>query len=512
MINYLVNFTLCSTFLLGVYHLLLKNKTTFNFNRYYLLFSLLFSLWVPVMGLWFALTPKQPLQSQQTYIEPVPLSAPKQLLIEQSTAIKSIKVDKNNSGYVLPIFISLYILVAFVLLSRVTVSLNKIRKSIVTNQKVKYKGAELVLIDSDLSPHTFFKYIFLSKAKFDSGQIEQGILRHELTHAQQYHSLDVLFIRVLQAICWFNPTLFLYSRAIQLNHEFIADNAAVSACENILAYQELLLSKIGLPFGLEVASQFNYSITKNRLIMMNKTTSKTIAALTRLTVIPVALTCIILFADKSRAQQPEKPEQHSARQKQVPQDKVAQVQKTSDTQPDFIMFPMPSVIRDFPSTKEGVTDDQIAEYATIVAKYFDAKGNYLKHYPKIAATDHARMEEIYKQMSLTQQKSQIISFTYRAIVPAHGNKLTQTAFNAIKDGKKYGVWIDGKRINNADLDNYKPGDFDNVICSRLTPKAKDYSLYKFQAELMTTAYYKRYYNQWLADKDRAFITVHTNRG
>jgi bla regulator protein BlaR1 len=49
MITYLVNFTLCSALLLLAYHLLLKNKTTYTFNRVYLLSSVLFSLTVSLI-------------------------------------------------------------------------------------------------------------------------------------------------------------------------------------------------------------------------------------------------------------------------------------------------------------------------------------------------------------------------------------------------------------------------------------------------------------------------------
>lgn len=45
---YLVKFILCSGLLLLAYQLLLKNKTTYQFNRAYLLLSLVFSLTIPL--------------------------------------------------------------------------------------------------------------------------------------------------------------------------------------------------------------------------------------------------------------------------------------------------------------------------------------------------------------------------------------------------------------------------------------------------------------------------------
>ena len=47
MITFVIKSTMCLTILYGFYHLFLRNIKVFNFNRYYLLFSLLFALIVP---------------------------------------------------------------------------------------------------------------------------------------------------------------------------------------------------------------------------------------------------------------------------------------------------------------------------------------------------------------------------------------------------------------------------------------------------------------------------------
>ena len=47
MITYLVNFVLCSGLLLLIYRAFLGNENLYRFNRFYLLFSLVFSLAVP---------------------------------------------------------------------------------------------------------------------------------------------------------------------------------------------------------------------------------------------------------------------------------------------------------------------------------------------------------------------------------------------------------------------------------------------------------------------------------
>ncbi len=50
---------------------------------------------------------------------------------------------------------------------------------------------------------------------------------HEEAHASQKHSLDILFVELLQIIFWFNPLFYFIKRSIKLNHEFLADRAVL---------------------------------------------------------------------------------------------------------------------------------------------------------------------------------------------------------------------------------------------------------------------------------------------
>src|SRR5690606_20368631 len=90
----------------------------------------------------------------------------------------------------------------------------------------------------------------------------------------QKHSLDVLLVEFLRIVFWFNPLLLLYKKAIQLNHEFLADEAVYSKFQDKAVYQWLIFSKIsGNEAGLSISSPFNLSSTKSRLIMMGKSSS-----------------------------------------------------------------------------------------------------------------------------------------------------------------------------------------------------------------------------------------------
>jgi beta-lactamase regulating signal transducer with metallopeptidase domain len=84
------------------------------------------------------------------------------------------------------------------------------------------------------------------------------------------HSLDILLIETLKVLFWFNPIFIFYKKAIQLNHEFLADEKVVKSHNDVPFYQNLLISKANANPTYYLASNLNYSVTKKRLIMMTK--------------------------------------------------------------------------------------------------------------------------------------------------------------------------------------------------------------------------------------------------
>lgn len=129
-------------------------------------------------------------------------------------------------------------------------------------------------IQIDLPDSNFFShFIFLSKKHFND-QIDNRIFLHEKTHLVQKHSLDLIFIEILQAISWFNPAIYFYKKAIKDNHEFLADEVIVQKEFNIKDYQNLILAEVLNVQSPSLANQFNFNNTKKRFIMMTTKRSK----------------------------------------------------------------------------------------------------------------------------------------------------------------------------------------------------------------------------------------------
>lgn len=150
------------------------------------------------------------------------------------------------------------------------------------------------------------------------------------------------------------------------------------------------------------------------------------------------------------------------------------------------------------STTEGVSKELMTEYATLIAKYKTPVKQWWKDFQKnISPKDRNRLEEIFKHMSLAQQAEQKVAFIkppppLKKVVPS-GKELASW-----KNPKVYGVWIDGKKVSNAVLDQYENTDFHQVFISKLYGAAKHNRTYSFQLDLMTKNYYQKYYEQSIA--------------
>ncbi len=272
MIIYLIKSSLCSLIFLILYYLILERENMPIFKRFYLLFSLVFSFVMPFIIINF--------ESESTSF----LANTSSL---QTFVLPTVEVV-TTTNYRPQILYTLYGIITSIFIIRFILNLHKISKTRQNAEIIKYQDAEIALVDSEIAPHTFGNTIFINKKEYESNVIEDVVYLHELTHVRQKHTLDVLVIETLNTIFWFNPLLILYKKAIQLNHEFLADQKVISTEDDIHTYQNILLSNSYKPSNLYLSSNLNSFLkTKKRFIMMTKTSSKSKALLTKLSVVPV---------------------------------------------------------------------------------------------------------------------------------------------------------------------------------------------------------------------------------
>jgi beta-lactamase regulating signal transducer with metallopeptidase domain len=271
MIDFLIKSSISLLALLLFYHLALEKEKMHQFNRFYLLFGIVFSLSLPFITIEIIEETIAPIQQTYTYVAQENLKA---------TEIK------ETIDYTPIILWSLYGLITSILLFRYIRNILKIESNIKTNPIVEYKNAKLVLLEEQTPPHTFLNYIFLNKADYQNRKIDEELYTHELIHVNQKHTFDVLMIETIKTIFWFNPIFIFYKKAIQLNHEFLADEKVVQSHNNVPFYQNLLLSKANANPTYYLVSNLTYSVTKKRLVMMTKETTLSKSILKKLVLIP----------------------------------------------------------------------------------------------------------------------------------------------------------------------------------------------------------------------------------
>jgi hypothetical protein len=285
MIIYLVKSIILLALLFGLYKFLLENEKMHRFNRFFLLFALVFGLTAPLIS--FEVTPEQSIAGiKMQHMERVgnapaeaisrsvePLILPKQEAALNTEISPVVASESSRSLSTTDILLGIYGLVTLFLLIRFAGGLFEIRSKVKSGSLKETDDATLVLLNEPITPQSFFNFIFLDREQFESGKIETEVLDHELIHVRQLHSFDVLLIEFLKVIFWFNPLLYFFKHSIQLNHEFLADESVVNNGSSVSDYQNLLLRFSTGNKPMSTTSSINYSLTKKRFIMMSSSKS-----------------------------------------------------------------------------------------------------------------------------------------------------------------------------------------------------------------------------------------------
>lgn len=434
MIVYILKSVTCLALLLAFYHLVLEKEKMHTFNRFYLLGSLLFSFLVPAYIIYVDIAPVV-LETTETITNFYPNE-------QLTTAI----IVEKPIDY-LAIGIGIYCIISSVLLIRFGRNIVCMILKIKQNEKLKYQKAVLVLVDDKILPHTFWNYIFINKNDYKNQKIEQELFTHELTHVTQKHTLDVLLLEFLQAVFWINPFFILLKKAVQLNHEFLADETVINQHKNTTQYQHLLLNKAAWKNDYYLASNLNYSLTKKRLKMMTTQSSQTKIWFKKLAVIPLLAGFIFLFAERVEAQE------------------IIEIKEE----------PIETIVEDVPFKQDDLSNSEIYKkyyYKNLTIQRKDENGKTIsKKYSELNDEEKARL---IPPPPLKSKK----------IIP------TKAQFEALKDSKKYAVWIDGKVVKNETLNNYNPTDFASYFNSHVYKNARSERFpQENQAHMQTTAYF-----------------------
>ena len=241
------------------YQFFLKKETFFRTNRHYLLAGILGSLLLPLV-----------IFTNYIYVESSEPFNPNWLFTD--IPISYSVVEEAEPFNWLQFVTYVYLIGVLIFGIRFAVQLISLIKLFKTNSIKKEERFNLVEINSNIAPFSFFNYIVYNPNNYAENDLEI-IINHEKAHSNQFHSIDILLSQLFVTLQWFNPIAWLYKKSIQQNLEFMADQFAISKVESAKQYQHTLLKASLKPQYASITNNFYNSLIKKRIIMLNQSKS-----------------------------------------------------------------------------------------------------------------------------------------------------------------------------------------------------------------------------------------------
>jgi len=277
MINYILQLLLFQALFLAVYDLFLQKETFFNWNRAYLLGTPFLSFIIPLLKF-----DKIQQAVPQEYVVQLPT-----VLLNPEAIIIGTNTNDASVDYLSIIFYVGVLVFSVLFFAR----LYRIIKLIVSNEIIKQHIFSLVILKTKQSAFSFFNYIFINKHLIENKDLD--IIKHELIHCKQKHTIDLLVFEILKIILWFNPMIYVFQKRITVLHEYISD-AEVLKETSKHSYFNSLLSETFNVENISFINQFyKHSLIKKRIAMITKNKSKKMNQLKYLLIVPLLVGMLI---------------------------------------------------------------------------------------------------------------------------------------------------------------------------------------------------------------------------
>jgi hypothetical protein len=272
MIPYILYTALILSACLIFYKLLLQKETFFHLNRFVLLSCMLLAFILPLLPVPQQLSFRNMSEEKHTIytktlidktkIAELKGQPVKGTFVEQTKQIIDVKPLAQWLVYLywfgVVIFGLNFLMQAVVLLYRAY------SKSVIQDGKFR-----IVEITGDKAPCSFVNNIFINPEKYEWETYSQ-ILLHEKIHIEQKHTIDLLFAEIVLIFQWFNPFAWQWRKALETNLEFLTDDQMLQQDSVEKESYQFSLLKVAAPqFPLSLTTNYNQSLLKKRIIMMN---------------------------------------------------------------------------------------------------------------------------------------------------------------------------------------------------------------------------------------------------
>jgi biopolymer transport protein ExbD len=482
-----------------VHRLILQREAIYQFNRFYLLAAVIGSFLIPLVEIEVVEKEREIPQFITQEISPIqdyPVESYSDF--SQESVSEVVVAEKPFDWNVL--FWTVYGLVTLIFLIRFVRNINLLFDKINKNVHLQFRGETLILLGGQSMPFSFLSYIFVSKDYFESGQLTDSIFAHEQAHVRGRHTWDILLIEAFLVPFWFHPGLYLARQAIKLNHEFIADDAALHVTP-LDQYKSFLLAMMLPDQNQGLVSSLNFSLTKKRFEMMKRRTANSTKWIMILSVIPVLGALVYIFSEKVTAQAGDEINSKAVKSNEeiTSPDKEINILLTADgkIRIDGQLIELAQLSELIDSKNNEITLARISANSEVEMGFVSDVQEVLRKneiirviHENVKIQKENQVDTVYTivyslppfqiltkaeyysktKFQIKYSDSEIEEFSYEELPENYKNNLPNPSgavskkvpsselFESWKNGEEFAIWIDGKVVPNSNLDELKARD------------------------------------------------------
>ena len=278
MITNLILTFVATMILYFAYKLLFRNSNRFQLNRIVLLTISIFAFALPFIRINIE---GQQFQEMPSFKQEMDVIFYSDAMIEAPVETKTLSITDIISY--------LYIIGVVFFLMKFVYNIFKIYK-IKAGKKIEtIDNVNFIYTNESHVPFSFLKNIYIPKDNLD-----EMIIKHEMSHVKNHHSVDVILMEIMIAFQWFNPFIRMINNELKSNHEFIADSEAIKNEDEKSNYMMLLLQQCTADDFSTIANNFSFLLTKKRISMITKNQKVKGSVIKVLLTLPVFALLILL--------------------------------------------------------------------------------------------------------------------------------------------------------------------------------------------------------------------------
>ena len=196
---------------------------------------------------------------------------------------------KNNSFSLLSVVSAVYIIGVIFSMVKMSLNIYKIYRMRIGKKFEMLGNVKIVYTNENHATFSFFNNIFIP-----DDVANPLILKHELSHVRNRHSLDIILMEIMISLQWFNPFIYMMKKELQSVHEYIADEETVENETDKSNYMMLLLQQCTSDNYNAIANNFSFLLTKKRIIMITQKQKTKRMVIRMLLTLPVFALLVLL--------------------------------------------------------------------------------------------------------------------------------------------------------------------------------------------------------------------------